>query len=155
MVTLLTDKGEFEILKEAYAGKEIRVGLYNESGTRGPAYGGEEADNEVSVREGSTVNTVSNTEPDRSGSYSRQTKFVDVSNIRRDAGFKLSNDLSAKVLVPNVVFDVSDATRDVNAVFVVFGETGSLHFTCFLDETYDLSEIDDELTVTNIELYIE
>jgi len=166
MAIVLTDRAEQEILEAAYVGESVIVGLYYETGdrldspTKNYAKPGELPDGVsndeygTSLSEGGNLSRVAATEPS-GASYSRQETDISQTNIRRDAGFSASTDLSSKVSLPPVIFDVSDSEYPVNAVFVIYEPTGNIHFNTFLDQTYKLSEYNSELTISNVELVIE
>ena len=168
MAIVLTDRAEQEILEETYVGESVIVGLYYETGDRldkagdknyaSPGELPDDVDSDInygtSLSEAGRLNLVQETEPSGS-SYQRQETEIFQSNIRRDAGFDTSTDLSSKISLPPVEFDVSDSEYPVNAVFVIYEPTGNLHFNTFLDQTYRLQDYDDTLTITNVELIIE
>lgn len=167
MAIVLTDRAEQEILEETYVGESVIVGLYYETGDRLDAAGEKsyatpselpddatETTYGTSLSEAGRLTLIEETEP--SGvSYQRQQTGIQQANIRRDAGFGISTDLSSKISLPPVTFDVSDSEYPVNAVFVIYEPTGSVHFNTFLDQTYRLVDYDDTLTISNVELIIE
>lgn len=184
MTIRLTDHGEYEMLEKAYDGAEMVVGLYNESGSESDdtpdeeeviddvnfdfVIGGDAEDdsiqrNKVSLTEAGLESTVRKTEPDRDKGYSRQSVTVSADNIRRASGFSISKDLTGKLTLPPVTFNVKDNTREVNAVFVMLKKTGNIHFNSFLDQRLVLDnfpvdavgETANEVTINNIELLIE
>lgn len=166
MAIVLSDRAEQEILEEAYAGESVIVGLYYETGGRldsendsnkNYATTDDGAPNDrwgTTLSERAKLSRIEETEPDGSA-YQRQTATVSQANIRRDPGFSSSTDLSSKISLPPVSFDVSDSTLPVNAVFVIYDKTGDVHFNTFLDQTYQLQNYDGEVTISNVELIIE
>jgi len=167
MAIVLTDRAEEELFTETYVGESVIVGLYYETGARLDNAGGtnyatpselpDGADDDeygTSLSEAGRLSLIEETDPSGS-SYQRQTDSVEQSNIRRDAGFDTSTDLSSKISLPPVKFDVSDSEYPINAVFVIYEPTGNVHFNTFLDQTYRLEDYDDILTINNVELIIE
>jgi len=180
MSNTLSDQGELELLRRAYAGETLTVGLYNESGNI-PEYttvieDGSEAstedtiesvnislfveptvetdikDDKITVTEGSTLSDVSKTEPDRSLSYTRQDVDIKQSDIKQVFGFKDDLDLSASIEVPKVEFNVSSNTREINAVFVAKGD--DLLFSAYLPQNFRLDS-ESSVKVTNVKLLLE
>ena len=117
----------------------------------------------VSLTEAGLESTVRKTEPDRTKGYARQSVTVSADNIRRASGFSTSKDLTGKLTLPPVTFNVEDNTREVNAVFVMFKKSGNIHFNSFLDrrlvlDNFPVDAIGEtayEVTINNIELLIE
>jgi len=176
MAVQLTDKGEKKLFESGYDGDEVIVGLYNEdnnitydnaditNGFEEYVYGvyndhesdADVAENAIDPGERATISRVEESEPDRTGSYSRQTTELSVQYVRRDAGrIDISRDLSTTITHSAATFDVSDNTRVVNAMFVALKETNNLHFTIPLDERIVLDNIDGELVVSGGEVFLE
>lgn len=183
-MTIFTDHGEYEMLKNAYEGREMIVGLYNEAegsetrhenprGRLDVTGSGAElleeniegvSQDKVYMTEAGLEKNVIRTEPDATKSYSRQEVTVSADQIRRASGFAGSRDLTSKVTLPPVEFNVRNNTREVNTVFVMDKESGNIHFNCplsqrlildYLPRTPDGENVGSTVTVNNIELFIE
>lgn len=167
MAIVLTDRAEQELLENTYAGESVSVGLYFETGGDVVDFDDDsqhEYANKVdgapqdqwgsAANENGRVDIPYDTEPD-GPSYERDTVTVSQANIRRGSGLSVSTDLSSKIRLPPVEFDVSDSGTPVNAVFVVYEPTGDVHFNTYLDQTYLLQGIDETVTISNVELIIE
>lgn len=180
MANSLSDQGELEVLRRAYAGETLTVGLYNETGdipdyTRtigeddpdndpniidsvefnffiGGSSETEVEDDQITATQGSSLSHVAQTEPERTLSYSRQEVEIQQGDIKQVFGFKDTTDLSVSLEVPKVEFNVSTNSREINAVFVA--NDGELLFTAFLPQDYVL---DDKISVkvTNVKLLLE
>ncbi len=126
----LHNEGELLVLEEAFDGRTVEVGLYNDSTDE--------------LAEGDTYSDIS-TEPD-GDDYAVQT--VSNPDVSQNA------DDNAEVTMGELSFTVSDASTDIDYVFVRDESSGDLLFTNSLDQTYDLNSID-TLDLSNIGLELE
>lgn len=119
MTNALYNNGELQILQDALSSEQHELGLYNDSTD--------------SLGESATLSDIT-TEPNTGGDYARQSI----------SGFNVSlntND-NAQAIAPEVTFNVSSNTQTVDSVFVVNTATGELVFTSGLQQSRDLSSID-------------
>jgi len=119
MASGLKNNGEVQILEDAMGNTQYEIGLYNDS-----------AD---ALGDDATVSDISS-EPATADDYSRQTV----------SGFNVSLNANSngEAVAPQVTFNVSSNTESVDAVFVVNTSTGELQFTSALQQSRDLSSID-------------
>jgi len=125
----LHHSGELLVLDSAFTGRDVEVGLF---------------DNDADLIEESDGYSDITTEPD-GGDYDPVT--VSEPDISQDDGV-------TTVDMGDLSFDVSDATSDVNYVFVRDSTSGDLIFTNEMDQTYDLSAID-TLDLSNVGMELE
>lgn len=119
MAAGLKNNGEVQILEDAMGNTQYEIGLYNDSTD--------------ALSDGATVSDIT-TEPATSDDYSRQTV----------SGFNVSLNANSngEAVAPQVTFNVSSNTETVDAVFVVNTNTGELQFASALQQSRDLSSID-------------
>ncbi|NGM69186.1 hypothetical protein G6M89_09230 [Natronolimnobius sp. AArcel1] len=126
----LHNEGELLVLDDAFDGRTVEVGLYDNSTDQ--------------LTEGDTYSDI-DTEPD-GDDYSVQT--VDDPEVDQNV------DDNAEVTMGELSFQVSDAEREIDYVYVRDASTGDLIFTNDLDQTYDLNSID-TLDLSNIGMELE
>jgi len=120
----LHDDGELIVLQSAFDGRTVQVGLFNDS------------TDQLAESDGFGAIT---TEPGGSN-YAPQS--VSSPTVSQDAG-------QTTVDMGSLSFQVSDASADVDQVYVRDDASGDLLFTNDLDQTYDLSSID-TLDLSNV-----
>lgn len=132
MTTQLHDIGEEFILDESFGGgtgsTSVFVGLYN--------------DGNDSLSDASDVGDIT-TEPSGSN-YTRQS-------VALDTGFTIQDNGDWEAILNSVTYDTTDSNQSVDAYFVGANfssdDTGTsgdhLLFTGSLDQTYDLSSVDE------------
>lgn len=130
MTTQLHNEGELALL--AYLNSNTaEIGLYNDA-TDGLADG-----------DGYSAIT---TEP-AGASYSVQT-------ANSPNSISLNGSSNGEAVYADETFDTSDSSQSVDAVYVREQSSGDLLFTCSLDSTYDLSNID-SFVVSNVGLNLD
>lgn len=119
MASGLKNNGEVQILEDAMASTQYEIGLYNDSTD--------------ALGDAATMSDIT-TEPSTADDYSRQTV----------SGFNVSLNANnnGEAVAPQVTFNVSTNTETVDAVFVRNTSTGELQFTSALQQSRDLSSID-------------
>lgn len=124
-MAFLHDTGETLILDAAFNGRDVEVGLFNNTTD--------------SVSDSTTFAGIT-TEPDGTD-YGPQT--VTGPTVSQDGSGVTTVDMG------NLSFTVSDATTGVNHVYVRDSVSGDLILTNALDQLYDLSSID-TLDLSNV-----
>ena len=129
-MAFLHDTGETLVLESAFNGRDVEVGLF---------------DNTVdSIAEGDGFAGITS-EPDGTD-YAAQT--VTGPAVSQDGSGVTTVDMG------NLSFTVSDATTSANYVYVRDTTSGDLIFTNQLDQSYDLGSID-TLDLTNVGMELE
>lgn len=143
MTTQLHDTGEEFIIDKVFTGgnaaTQVKVGLYN--------------DGTDALTDGSTYSAIT-TEPAGSN-YAQQTATFGTNFTNTD------NSGNWETQMDNLVFNTSDSNQSVDSYYVVVNfasdDTGTtadhLFFTGSLDQTYDLSSVD-EFTLSDSGLSI-
>ncbi|MCU4754247.1 hypothetical protein OB919_20065 [Halobacteria archaeon AArc-curdl1] len=121
----LHDDGELLVLNTAFDGRTLEVGLFNNS-----------VDN---LSESSTFEDITSTP----GGGDYEPQIVSDPNVSQNA------DEDAELDLGELSYDISDATDDIDYVYVRDDTSGELIFTSALDQTYDLGSID-ILDLTNV-----
>lgn len=129
MATQLHSSGENLVLSAALGARDMDVGLYNDS------------TDTLADTDGYAAIT---TEPSGSA-YAAQTVT---------GGTVATNSGDTDITLPDASFDTSDSTQSVDAVYIRDTSSGDLIFTCDLDGTYDLSNID-TFNLSNTSLSLE
>jgi len=119
MTAGLKNNGEVQILEDAMGSTSYEIGLYNDSTD--------------ALGDSATMSDIT-TEPSTADDYSRQT--VNGFNV------SLNANSNGEAVAPQVTFNVSSNTETVDAVFVVNSSTGELQFASALQQSRDLSSID-------------
>ncbi|MCU4744504.1 hypothetical protein [Natronoglomus mannanivorans] len=126
----LHDEGELLVLGDAFDGRTVEVGLF---------------DNSVdAIAEDSTYADIT-TEPDGSD-YTLQS-------VSNPSVYQNANE-DAELDLGDISFDVSDATTEVDYTFVRDADTGDLIFTGDMEQTFDLGSLD-ILDLTNVGMTLE
>ncbi|AUX08921.1 hypothetical protein AArcSl_1290 [Halalkaliarchaeum desulfuricum] len=126
----LHNEGELLVLDDAFDGRTVDVGLFDDSTDQ--------------LTEDSTYGDIT-TEPD-GDDYEPQT--VDDPEVEQNA------DNNAEVTMGGLSFQVSDAEREIDYVYVRDDVSGDLIFTNALDQTYNLGSID-TLDLSNVGMELE
>jgi hypothetical protein len=128
-MAFLHDSGELLVLNSAFDGRNVEVGLFDNS------------TDSLSDSDGYSAIT---TEPDGSD-YAPAS--VSSPNVSQTSGTTTAE-------MGNLTYQVSDATTSVNYVYVRDSSSGDLIFTSELDQAYDLNSID-TLDLSNVGLSLE
>lgn len=123
-MAFLHDEGELFVLDNAFSGRDVDVGLFDNTTD--------------AIAEGDSYAAIS-TEPD-GADYAVQS--VTGPTVTQDAG-------TTSVEMGALSYNVSDATTSVNYVYVRDSTSGDLIFTNALDQSYDLGSID-TLDLSNV-----
>ncbi|WP_159487556.1 hypothetical protein [Halorubrum sp. JWXQ-INN 858] len=123
------DEGELLIFESAFNGRDVEIGLYNDSTD--------------SLAEASTYSDITS-EPDGSD-YSPQT--VTDPDVSANGG-------DTEVTLGEISFDVGNAASTVDYVYVRDASSGDLVFTNELPQEYDLDSVD-IIDLTNVGLQYE
>ena len=123
-MAFLHDEGELLVLSNAFSGRTVEVGLFDDS------------TDAIAESDGYSAIT---TEPDGSD-YAVQT--VADPTVSQESG-------TTSVEMGALSYTVSDATRSVDYVYVRDANSGDLIFTNELDQAYDLNSID-TLDLSNV-----
>ena len=124
-MSYLHDEGELLILGDAFDGRSLEVGLFN--------------NDEDDLSEDSTFNDIES-EPTGDDYEPQGVEDPDVSQ---------NADSDAQLDIDELSFDVGDAEEDVDYVYVIDADSEDLIFTAELDQTYDLGSIDN-LDLSNV-----
>lgn len=122
-------EGELLVLSSAFDGREVEVGLFDDSVD--------------SIAEGDTYSEIT-TEPDGTD-YTQQS--VTSPPVTQEGGV-------TEVDMGSLSFEVGDATTSADYVFVRDTTSGDLIMTNALDQSYDLGSID-VLDLTNVGMELE
>ncbi|MWV65913.1 hypothetical protein GRS48_13950 [Halorubrum sp. JWXQ-INN 858] len=128
-MAFLHDEGELLIFESAFNGRDVEIGLYNDSTD--------------SLAEASTYSDITS-EPDGSD-YSPQT--VTDPDVSANGG-------DTEVTLGEISFDVGNAASTVDYVYVRDASSGDLVFTNELPQEYDLDSVD-IIDLTNVGLQYE
>lgn len=128
-MAFLHDEGELLIFESAFNGRDVEIGLYNDSTD--------------SLAEASTYSDITS-EPDGSD-YSPQT--VTDPDVSANGG-------DTEVTLGEISFDVGNAASTVDYVYVRDANSGDLVFTNELPQEYDLDSVD-IIDLTNVGLQYE
>lgn len=128
-MAFLHDEGELLVLDSAFNGRDVEVGLFN--------------DTTDSIAEGDTYSAIS-TEPDGTD-YG--TQAVTGPSVTQNGG-------TTEVNMGDLSFTVSDATTSVDYVYVRDSTSGDLIFTNSLDQSYNLDPID-TLNLSNVGMQLD
>ncbi|MDB2225611.1 hypothetical protein PM023_13120 [Halorubrum ezzemoulense] len=123
-MAFLHDEGELLVLDNAFSGRDVDVGLFDNTTD--------------AIAEGDSYAAIG-TEPD-GDDYAVQS--VTGPTVTQDAG-------TTSVEMGALSYNVSDATTSVNYVYVRDSTSGDLIFTNALDQSYDLGSID-TLDLSNV-----
>lgn len=123
-MAFLHDEGELLVLDGAFNGRDVEVGLFNNSTD--------------SIAESDSYSAI-NTEP---GGTDYSTKTVSSPSVTQNSG-------TTEVSMGDLSFTVSDATTSINYVYVRDTTSGDLIFTNALDQSYNLDPID-TLNLSNV-----
>ncbi len=126
----LHDEGELLVLGDAFDGRTVEVGLYDDSTDL--------------LTEDSTYSDIT-TEP---GGDDYSPQIVDNPTVDQN------DNSNAEVTMGELSFQVSDATSSIDYVYVRDEMSGDLLFTNTLDQEYDLGSID-TLDLSNIGLELQ
>jgi len=119
MTNALYDNGELRVLSAGIETRSVDIGLYNDS---------------TDALTESAVYADITTEPAGSA-YSVQT-------ASGTDTLSLNDSNNAEAVYGDQTFDTSDSTQSVDSCYIRDSSSGELLFTCALDQTYDLSNID-------------
>lgn len=119
MTNALYNDGELRVLTAGLQSRSVTIGLYNDA---------------TDTLTDSAVYSDITTEPS-GASYSAQSA-TGTNTISLNA----SN--NGEAVYADQTFDTSDSTQSVDSCYVRDSSSGELLFTCALDSTYDLSNID-------------
>ena len=121
----LHDEGELLVLNSFFDGRTVEIGLYNDS----------------TDTLGETASYADITSEPAGTDYGVQS--VTSPNVSQNG------DNNAEAVMGQLSFQVSDASADVDYVYVKDQSSGDLIFTNQLDQTYDLNSID-TLDLSNV-----
>lgn len=119
MTNALYNNGETRVLTAGLQSRAVNIGLYNDSTD--------------TLTDSSTMSGIT-TEPSGSA-YSAQS-------LTGTSSIALNGSNNGQATYADVTFDTSNSTQSVDSVYIQDSSSGELLFTCALDSTYDLSNID-------------
>jgi len=130
MTTQLYNNGELAVLDGGLGSRSVDFGLYNDSTD--------------ALSDSATYADIT-TEPS-GASYSVQTAS--------GGSVALNGSNDGEITYSDQTFDVSDSSESVDAAYVRDSSTGDLLFAVSLDQTYDLSSVD-EFVLSNTSLNLD